>query len=128
MLFISVPKFILLIYIFESYKFRKILGFIWMLFITENWKYCSKIIFNCMNSVVRLSFNENFAKKTLASLVNSIWDPPSKNTPLKNALPKWALKFFNYFGRKNRRVHPIIFFRIKTTKMSADCLHHLMLV
>jgi len=40
MLFISVPKFILLIYIyiyiFESYKFRKILGFIWILFIIEN--------------------------------------------------------------------------------------------
>ena len=36
MLFISVPKFILLIYIFESYKFRKILGFVWILFITEN--------------------------------------------------------------------------------------------
>ena len=30
---------------------------------TENWKYCSKIIFKCVNSVVRPIFNEKIDKK-----------------------------------------------------------------
>ena len=30
---------------------------------TENWKYCSKIIFKCVNSAVRLIFNEKVAEK-----------------------------------------------------------------
>ena len=29
----------------------------------ENWKYCSKIIFKCVNNIVELIFNENFTKK-----------------------------------------------------------------
>ena len=36
---------------------------------TENWKYCSKIIFKCVNSIVGSIFNENFAKKC------NLWDP-----------------------------------------------------
>ena len=35
----------------------------------ENWKYFSKIIFKCMNSVVRPIFNEKVAKKC------NLWDP-----------------------------------------------------
>ena len=49
-------------------------------------------------------------KKALASPMNNARDPPSKNAPLENAQNALALKFFNYSGRKNRRVHPIIFF------------------
>ena len=30
---------------------------------TKNWKYCSKIIFKCVNSTMRPIFSENFAKK-----------------------------------------------------------------
>ena len=30
---------------------------------TENWKHCSKINFKCVNSVVRLIFNEKVAEK-----------------------------------------------------------------
>ena len=30
---------------------------------TENWKYCNKIIFKCMNSIVRHIFNEKVAEK-----------------------------------------------------------------
>ena len=30
---------------------------------TENWKYYSKIIFNCVNSVVGHIFNESFSRK-----------------------------------------------------------------
>ena len=37
-------------------------GSVWIPFIVENWKYCSKIIFKCVNSVVRPSFIINFAK------------------------------------------------------------------
>ena len=29
---------------------------------TENWKYCSKIIFKCVNSAVRLNFKVDFTK------------------------------------------------------------------
>ena len=36
-------------------------------------------------------------KKVLAGPINSAWDPPSKNTPLGNALPKRALKGKNNF-------------------------------
>ena len=49
-------------------------------------------------------------KKVLVSPMNNARDPPSKNAPLENAQNAVALKFFNYSGRKNRRVHPIIFF------------------
>ena len=38
------------------------LGSVWILFITENWIYCSKIIFKCVNSVVGISFKEKFAE------------------------------------------------------------------
>ena len=41
-------------------------GSVWIEFIvteTENWKYCSKIIFKCVNSVVGLIFNEKVAEK-----------------------------------------------------------------
>ena len=31
----------------------------------ENWKYYNKIIFKCVNSAVRLIFNENFVKKNV---------------------------------------------------------------
>ena len=55
-------------------------------------------------------------KKVLASPMNNARDPPSKNAPLENAQNALALKFFNYSGRKNRRVHPIIFFKDKNYK------------
>ena len=31
---------------------------------TENWKYCSKIIFKCINNVVESNFKENFVEKS----------------------------------------------------------------
>ena len=37
----------------------------WISFIAENWKYCSKIIFKCMNSAVIPIFNESFAEKKI---------------------------------------------------------------
>ena len=39
---------------------------------TENWKHCSKIIFKCVNSIMRLVFNEKFIKKWYLWSVNSI--------------------------------------------------------
>ena len=44
------------------------LGYVWIELIllklkTENWKHCSKIIFKCVNSIVRPIFNEKFDKK-----------------------------------------------------------------
>ena len=38
------------------------LGYVWILFIVENWKHCNKIIFRCVNSIVRHSFNKNFVE------------------------------------------------------------------
>ena len=35
---------------------------------TENWKYCSKIIFKCVNSTMEPVFNEKVAEKC------SLWD------------------------------------------------------
>ena len=51
-----------------------ILGSVWIELIllklkTENWKYCSKIIFKCINGIVRPIFNEKADKKW------SLWDP-----------------------------------------------------
>ena len=34
-----------------------------IVYFVENWKYYSKIIFKCVNSVVRPIFNESFAEK-----------------------------------------------------------------
>ena len=53
------------------------LGYIWIPLITktENWKHYSKIMFKCVNSVVRPSFKFFLLKKVLASLVNNVWDP-----------------------------------------------------
>ena len=49
-------------------------GSIWIEFIllklkNENWKHCSKIIFKCMNSIVRPIFNEKVVEKC------NLWDP-----------------------------------------------------
>ena len=38
------------------------LGSVWIPFIVENWKYCRKIIFKCVNSAVRPSFKVDFAR------------------------------------------------------------------
>ena len=38
-------------------------GSVWIPLIVENWKYCSKIIFKCVNSVVGPSFKVVFAIK-----------------------------------------------------------------
>ena len=42
---------------------------------TENWKYCSKIIFKCVNSVVGPIFNEKVVEKCnfIDHIVNNIW-------------------------------------------------------
>ena len=45
-------------------------------YFAENWKYCSKIIFKCENSVKKPIFNEKVAgKKKFMSPVNSAQDP-----------------------------------------------------
>ena len=33
-------------------------------YFAENWKHCSKIIFNCVNSIIRLIFNEKIVEKS----------------------------------------------------------------
>ena len=38
---------------------------------TENWKHCSKIIFKCVNSVMRFIFNIFFLNKVVVGPVNS---------------------------------------------------------
>ena len=43
-------------------------------YFAENWKYCNKIIFKCMNSTVRFIFNKNCWKKKFMSPVNNAWD------------------------------------------------------
>ena len=36
--------------------------FVWIPLIVENWKYCNKIIFKCVNSTVGFNFKEKFAE------------------------------------------------------------------
>ena len=50
------------------FTFLGYLGYVWIELIllklkTENWKYCNKIIFKCMNSNVRPNFNEKVIQK-----------------------------------------------------------------
>ena len=40
---------------------------------TENWKYCSKIIFKCVNSTVGPIFNKKWLKSDVCGSVNSAW-------------------------------------------------------
>ena len=40
-------------------------------YFVENKKYCSKIIFKCVNGTVRLIFNEKMVKKEVCGLMNS---------------------------------------------------------
>ena len=44
--------------------FYKYFGSVCILFIVENWKHYSKIIFKCVNSAVEPNFNENFIEKS----------------------------------------------------------------
>ena len=44
------------------------------MFIVENWKCYSKIIFKCVNNTVRLNFKVVFKKKILAGPANSVWN------------------------------------------------------
>ena len=54
---------------------REISGPFGYTYFAENWKYCNKIIFKCVNSAVRPIFNENFVEKRgLVGLMNSTWD------------------------------------------------------
>ena len=45
-------------------------------------KYCNKIIFNYVNSIIGLSFNFFFWNKVLVGPVNSAWDPLEKHNPM----------------------------------------------
>ena len=51
-------------------------------YFVENWKYCSKIIFKCVNSAVEPIFNEKVAEKW------SLWDPCTVHCWLGQQLPK----------------------------------------
>ena len=56
---------------FQMLRKSFLFGPVWISLITENWKYCNKIIFKCVNNVVRLSFEENLFKFVLVDSVNS---------------------------------------------------------
>ena len=48
--------------------------YVWIEFIvteTENWKYCNKIIFKCVNSIMRLIFNIFKCMNSAATVVNN---------------------------------------------------------
>ena len=69
---------------FDNYNWKLenlFLGCVWIPLILlkiENWKYCSKIIFKCVNSAVKPIFNESFAEK------RGLWVPWTVHgTPLE---------------------------------------------
>ena len=47
-------------------------------YFTENWKHCNKIIFKCVNSVVRPIFNENFVEKNVCRSHEQYTEPTKK--------------------------------------------------
>ena len=61
---------------------------------TENWKYCSKIIFKCVNSTVRPIFNEKVAEKW------SLWVPWTVHRTYWCAL---FMKKINIHGLKKKK-------------------------
>ena len=61
------------------------LGFVWISLITENWKYCNKIIFKCMNSsTIGSSFKIVFVEKNTCDPLNSARNPHIK-TQMRNS-------------------------------------------
>ena len=55
------------------------LGSVWIPLITENWKYCSKIIFKYVNNIVRPNFKVDFIEFC------TFEDPAKKNTDARSA-------------------------------------------
>ena len=58
---------------------------------TENWKYCSKIIFKCVNSAVGPIFNEKVVEKW------SLWDPWTVHLC---TVHYWKVKTCGWGGKK----------------------------
>ena len=54
----------------------------------KNWKYCKKIIFKCVNSIMRLIFNENFAKKEVCGSCEQYTGPTNKHILMKILMVK----------------------------------------
>ena len=50
-------------------------GSVWIVFIVENWKYYSKIIFKCVNNTVRLNFKVVFKKKNTCESCEQCMEP-----------------------------------------------------
>ena len=62
-------------------------------YFAKNWKYCSKIIFKCVNSVVWPIFNESFGEKEIYGSHKQCPTPTGKdrNMFLKKKKPKMRL-------------------------------------
>ena len=54
-------------------------------YFTENWKYCNKIIFKCVNSAMWPIFNESFGKKEICGSREQCTGPTGKD---ENTFPK----------------------------------------
>ena len=50
---------------------------------TENWKYCSKVIFKCVNNAVEPNFEVVFAKKSTCRSCEQYTNPPFFNKMLE---------------------------------------------
>ena len=50
---------------------------------TENWKHCSKIIFKCINSVVRPNFKEKFVEIRTCGSHEQCTEPTQKNADMQ---------------------------------------------
>ena len=68
----------------KRFKVNSDFGFIWIPFIIENWKYCYKIIFKYVNSIVGPSFKVFLLNKVLTGPVNSAQDPLEKHNFAEN--------------------------------------------
>ena len=68
------------------------LGSVWILFIAENWKHYNKIVFKCINSIVRPIFNVYFAEKRDLWV---LWTVHGTHLNKKRAAGKRKMRFPN---------------------------------
>ena len=64
---------------------------------TKNWKHCNKIILKCVNSAVRLIFNENFVKKEICGFGEQCTGPRFGCKRQTHLLSKHTLKRVKIF-------------------------------
>ena len=73
------------------------------IYFVENWKHCSKIIFKCVNSAVRLIFKLLFFNKVVVGLMNSAWTVTLSLVQCNHVHEQYQLLFISAEKKKKRK-------------------------